>query len=105
MLNERYELQIVELSFGGMKRNGGAIISESKNDAVENAVESLTDNQKIIVSEMRKNPSVSKAELGVLLGIHSSNVDRNIQKLRHMGLIVRVGPAKGGHWEVVEKKM
>lgn len=52
---------------------------------------------------MRKHTAVSKAELSTLLGIHSSNVDRNIQKLRLLGLIVRVGPAKGGHWEVVDK--
>ena len=71
-------------------------------NAVENAVEKLTGNQRQILSLMRDNPSVSKAELSVALGIHISNIDRNIQKLRNNGYINRIGPAKGGHWQVLK---
>ncbi len=52
---------------------------------------------------MRENPTVTKVELAAVLGIHGSNVDRNIQKLKRLGLISRIGPAKGGHWEVIDK--
>ncbi len=118
VLNERYELQIVELSFVGKKtgdpyenptekshENAGSrnAVENAVKNAVENAVENLTENQKVIIAKMRENPTVTKAELAAVLGIHGSNVDRNIQKLKRLGLISRIGPAKGGHWEVIDK--
>jgi len=30
------------------------------------------------------------------------SIERNIKKLQKEGLLKRIGPAKGGHWEVVE---
>ena len=98
ILRERYELQIVELSFAGKK-----LVGQSDNDGSKNAVEKLTENQKKIIEQMLREPSVSKAELASVVGIHGSNIDRNIQKLKHLGLVVRVGSAKGGHWEVIVK--
>ena len=53
---------------------------------------------------MKSKPSVSEAELSVELGIHVSNIDRNIRKLKRQGLIVRIGPDKGGYWQVLEKQ-
>lgn len=110
VLNERYELQIVELSFAGKKSVGPSDNDGAKNavenaveNAVKNAVERLTENQKKIIEQMRREPSVSKAELASVVGLHVSNIDRNIQKLKRLGLVVRVGSAKSGHWEVIVK--
>ena len=30
--------------------------------------------------------------------------EKNIEKLKQKGLLKRIGPAKGGHWEVVNGK-
>ncbi len=93
-----------------LQMNGGVGVRVSliTKNAVENAVEnvtgSLTDNQKQILSLMKSKPSVSEAELSVELGIHVSNIDRNIRKLKRQGLIVRIGPDKGGYWKVIEKR-
>ena len=40
-----------------------------------------------IVSEMRHNPNITKAELVILLGISNTAVDNNIRYLRENGYI------------------
>jgi predicted HTH transcriptional regulator len=42
-------------------------------------------------------------ELAEALGMTTRGVEKQISKLRQDGLLRRVGPAKGGHWEVIEK--
>ncbi len=63
---------------------------------------SLNNRRAIIVSEMRNNPNVSKAELRKILGISSTAVDNNITYLRNNGYIERVGSDKGGYWKVLD---
>jgi len=35
--------------------------------------------------------------------VHFMDIDKNIETLKKKGLIERVGPEKGGHWEVIRK--
>jgi len=49
---------------------------------------------------MVANPKVTLPELSVIVGINEANIQKNIKKLRDLGKIKRVGPAKGGRWEV-----
>jgi ATP-dependent DNA helicase RecG len=35
------------------------------------------------------------------VGISARKVEQNIAKLKVKGILRRVGPAKGGHWEVL----
>lgn len=51
---------------------------------------------------MRDNPSISRAEIALALGIHESSVKRRLESLISNGRIRRVGPDKGGHWEVID---
>ncbi len=51
---------------------------------------------------MRKEPSVSAAEIGRRLHMTSRAVEKQISMLKASGAIKRVGPAKGGHWQVLE---
>jgi ATP-dependent DNA helicase RecG len=53
-----------------------------------------------ILSERQKMTIPGLAEA---LGITTRGVEKQISKLRQEGLLRRVGPAKGGHWEVIEK--
>jgi ATP-dependent DNA helicase RecG len=41
------------------------------------------------------------ADLAALLGITEKGVEWQVRRLRTAGLLTRVGPARGGHWEVV----
>ena len=61
----------------------------------------LTPNRRKILEAMRADPSVTHKELIALVGIGATNIDKNIRVLRDAGLLRRIGPAKGGHWEIL----
>ena len=50
---------------------------------------------------MRANPLITRNELAALVGLKPEGVKSAIAKLKASGAIRRVGPDKGGHWEVV----
>ena len=54
-----------------------------------------------IMSVMKSMPDVTLAELANATGISVDGVRWNIRKLKDANLIRRIGPDKGGHWEVV----
>ena len=55
----------------------------------------------IILRQIRQNPNVSMSELASAVGISAKAVEKQIARMKKDGLIVRVGPDKGGYWEVV----
>lgn len=55
-----------------------------------------------ILEALKAGPSASVPELAARLGKSESAVERAIRRLREDGRLRRVGPAKGGHWEVLE---
>ena len=66
-------------------------------NVIENVTEkSMTDEEKII-SAIRKNPNISTTELSKIIGKTRRTVARVIESSEK---IVRVGPDKGGHWEI-----
>lgn len=54
-----------------------------------------------IVRLLGENPKMTTATLAEAIGISPKAVERHLAKLKNDGLIIRVGPDKGGHWEVV----
>lgn len=56
-----------------------------------------------IVQAMRRNPQISTVALAAELGMAStSGVEKHLKALREAGCIRRIGPAKGGTWDVLE---
>ena len=62
----------------------------------------LNKNQKRIVTEIKKNNFITQKELSKIVGITEKNIRNNIAKLKNLNIIKRIGPAKGGHWEVIK---
>ncbi|GHS89339.1 hypothetical protein FACS189487_09390 [Campylobacterota bacterium] len=56
-----------------------------------------------IFSLIQKNNRITQVEIGKKLNINKSTVYRNIQQLKQMNLIKRVGSDKTGHWKVVSE--
>ena len=54
-----------------------------------------------ILGIMKSMPDVTLAELANATGLSIAGVKKNIRKLKDANLVRRVGPDKGGHWEVV----
>lgn len=51
---------------------------------------------------MRNNPQITQSELSATLQISVKAVEKHIKNLREGGIICRVGPDKGGYWEVIK---
>jgi ATP-dependent DNA helicase RecG len=67
----------------------------------ERVGEKLTENRQKIIDYMLQNKKISAKELAELVGISQRKMEKNISWLKEKGLIKRIGPAKGGHWEIV----
>ena len=50
------------------------------------------------------NPSIITGELANQLEITAKGIEWQISKLKKMGVLERIGPARGGYWKVVETK-
>lgn len=64
--------------------------------------EKLGRNRAAIVRLMNDNPRITVSELAEALNISRTAADKNIQVLKARGYVSRIGPAKGGHWEVMK---
>ncbi len=67
-----------------------------------NAGETLGKTPRDVLRLLRERPELSTPELAENLGKSQSAIERAIKKLREAGLLVRVGPDKGGSWKVNE---
>ena len=54
-----------------------------------------------IISIILENPHVSAIEIAIKLGKTSRTVERKLAELKNNNCIRRIGPAKGGYWEVI----
>lgn len=54
-----------------------------------------------IIKLITENPQITIKELSVACGITEDGVYWNTQKLKKKNIIRRVGPDKGGHWEII----
>jgi len=63
--------------------------------------DNLTENQQKILKLVAQNKTVSMSEMAENIGISKRKVLDNINKLKNYGLLKRIGPAKGGHWEII----
>jgi ATP-dependent DNA helicase RecG len=70
---------------------------------VEKGVEKLSENQEVIVKLIEKDRNISKEEMMKEGKLSKKTVEYNIKVLKDRGIIKRIGPDKGGYWEVIEK--
>ena len=57
--------------------------------------------EELLIEFIRHDSSITTAHLGELLGITKRAVLKQIDKLKEQGRLRRIGPAKGGHWQVL----
>ena len=69
---------------------------------VEKVGGKLVENQLKIVLLILEDEKITKNRMSEILNISNTAVDKNILKLKNLGIVKRVGPDKGGHWEVIE---
>ncbi|MCQ1535567.1 winged helix-turn-helix transcriptional regulator [Methanosarcina sp. KYL-1] len=63
----------------------------------------INESQRKILILVQNNPAIAKTELADKLGINPSAVQKNLNTLKKKGFLKRVGPARGGHWQIIEE--
>jgi tetratricopeptide (TPR) repeat protein len=64
--------------------------------------DTLKGTQKTIVEIVISNPNVTIPEVARQLNLNPRGIAKHFKVLQDKGVIRRVGPDKGGHWEVIE---
>lgn len=54
-----------------------------------------------ILAALKQNGNLTIPELSSIIGVTERSIERNIKKLQEQDRLRRVGPAKGGRWEVL----
>ena len=70
----------------------------------EGVTEKITENQKKILAQIKLNSFITTEDLSEIVEISTRKIKENIAKLKNKNMLKRVGPARGGHWEVIENK-
>lgn len=60
----------------------------------------FTEIQMRIIQLMDESPKISITQLHEKIGVSTTAIENNIKKLKALGLIKRIGKAKGGIWEI-----
>ena len=90
--------------FMSVRGDQGSAQTESKRTKNESKTNQkrIKNEQKIrIVELLAENPTITRAEIAEILGIHKSSVQRRLETLVKEGRIRHVGPTNGGYWEVI----
>jgi ATP-dependent DNA helicase RecG len=70
---------------------------------VETPVKMTAKTPERILAALAANPELSLAEVAVAIGKSASAVERAAAKLVKAGRLRRIGPAKGGYWELTDE--
>lgn len=66
----------------------------------KSTVKSTVKTSQRILDLIKENPSITVAETAERLGLSKSAIEKQLAKLKAAQQIKRIGPDKGGHWEV-----
>ena len=78
-------------------------VPESREKQAKDGEKKIKSREKII-SLLSQDNSLSAAALAERIGITPKAVEKHIAKMKAEGLLKRIGPDKGGHWQIAEKK-
>ena len=89
---------------GGLKTDeGGLKTNEGGLKTYEGGLKTVTSKTAVnIIKLMQNNPNITVQDIVNHLCIARSAVMKHIKRLKDQGLIERIGPDKGGHWEIIK---
>ena len=83
-----------------VKTRGETGVKSSVESSVKSSVKKLSSAEKIL-AYLRTTPTASAHELSIVVNLTVRAVEKNLRVLRESNRLRRVGPDKGGHWEVI----
>ena len=89
-------------AYMALQGNAGEMAGQSgKNEDDETGLKTGLKTRDRIVALLKEHPSATIAEIVECVGLSRNGVKWNIDRLKEDGQIRRVGPDKGGRWEVL----
>ena len=85
---------------GPAKGGHWEILATTQENSVPTPKTTQKTTQERILALLATEPEITRHKLAKRLGITSDGVKYHLDKLRAAGIIQRIGPAKGGRWEV-----
>ena len=87
-----------------VNENGDKVTEKlpEKVDVIENVTDTSQKTSQKIIDLIKEDPYISTSRMAEVIGIDRRNIARNIKKLQDQGIIRRVGPDKGGFWEILK---
>ena len=82
-------------------KNGGKVGGDVVDNVVENVVENKENVVENILASISKNSTISTKKLAAMCSLSERQVQRIMTKLKEQGVIRRIGPDKGGRWEII----
>lgn len=79
------------------------VSSEKSSGKAEVGSEKKQKSSEKILVMISKSSTITTEQMAARLGITPRAVEKHLSNLKAKGLLRRVGPDKGGHWEIVEK--
>lgn len=86
-----------------LKTTGEGYGDERDETTQKTTQKTVGDTTQKILEAMKADPSVSRNRLAEICGITPDGIKWQLKKLQNKGIIRRVGPDKGGHWEIIDK--
>jgi ATP-dependent DNA helicase RecG len=76
-----------------------------RGNVTDNVTDNVTENRRRnIFNRIKENNRISIDQLAEILKVTRRTIIRDLEILKKQNFIKRTGPAKGGHWEVMEMK-
>ncbi|MDE2726145.1 MAG: winged helix-turn-helix transcriptional regulator [Gemmatimonadota bacterium] len=75
--------------------------SEKSSEKDQNLEKSSEKTDVEILTRLAENPDMTISKLAGILGVTTRAIEKQLAKLQEQGRLRRVGPARGGHWEVL----
>lgn len=91
----RHDIALYEESVNEVDKKGGQETKKVERKGGQKTRDS-------IIQLISSTPSITTTQMATELGINRSALSKHIKRMQEAGIIRHVGPAKGGHWEVVE---
>jgi len=104
-LNENYFYVTFKQSEDYLKLAGETKVAPEKvpGRVTIKVTERVTEKQVMILEEIRKDKFVTTKHLSDVVGISERKIKENIKKLKDKKMLKRVGPNRGGYWEIISK--
>ena len=85
-----------------LRKTGDGNFVRSRETPQKSALKSALKSTLKILEILAADPTCTYDELAEKFGVSRSAIKKQIRNLRNAGRLRRVGPDKGGHWEVLE---